>query len=253
MTLVFAPVANALVGALARTRLSPPTVVLAHGLVGLAAAALLGAGALVAAALLLQARTVLDNADGRLARATGRVTLTGRYLDTVVDLVVNVTVFVSLAAVTGEPVLALAALAALTLVLAVDFNASQLYREARGEAPCSLRPSGSGVERALAAAYGVVFAPQDRLVRRLSRSRLERILAGELDLARAAQATLAYHDRAAVSVLANLGLSTQLLVLGVCLVLGVPTVYLWLVLGSLALLPLLQLRRERLAKRALAA
>ena len=44
--------------------------------------------------------------------------------------------------------------------------------------------------------------------------------------------------------LANLGLSTQLFVLGACLVLGVPELYLWLVLASLALLPLLQLRRE---------
>jgi archaetidylinositol phosphate synthase len=253
VTLVFAPIANLLVRALARTRLSPPTVVLAHGVVGLLAAALLGVRALVAAALLLQVRTVLDNVDGRLARVTGRVTLTGRYLDTVVDLVVNLAVFASLAAVTGEPLLAAVAFAALTLVLAVDFNASQLYRDVRGEEASPSRPGGGAVERALAAVYGAVFAPQDRLVRRLSDRRLERVLDGVRDPVRAARATLAYHDRATVSILANLGLSTQLLVLGACLALGAPTVYLWLVLASLALLPVLQLRRERLAKRALAA
>jgi hypothetical protein len=64
--------------------------------------------------------------------------------------------------------------------------------------------------------------------------------------------TRAYHDRLTVTVLANLGLSTQLLVLGVCLLLGVPEAYLWLALCCLALLPVLQLRRERLARRALA-
>ena len=52
-------------------------------------------------------------------------------------------------------------------------------------------------------------------------------------------------------VLANLGLSTQLLALGVCLLLGVPTLYLWLALTQILVLPLLQLRRERLARQAL--
>jgi hypothetical protein len=51
-----------------------------------------------------------------------------------------------------------------------------------------------------------------------------------------------------MSVLANLGLSTQLAVLGVCLILGVPVVYLWLVIACVPVLPLLQLRRERLAR-----
>ena len=92
---------------------------------------------LVLAALLLQVKTLLDNADGALARATGRVTLVGRYLDTLADLVVNAAVFAALAVVTGEPLLALAAFVALTLVLAVDYNATELYREARGEQPTS--------------------------------------------------------------------------------------------------------------------
>lgn len=251
MTAVFAPLANAVVRVLAPTRLRPPAVVVAHGLVGLLAAALLAAGALVAAAALLQVRTLLDNVDGRLARVTGRVTLTGRYLDTVVDLVVNACVFAALAAVTGQPWLALAAFLALTLVLAVDFNVSQLYREARGEVAAPVAETDGAAERVLGWVYRVLFAPQDRLVCGLSERRLERVLDGTPGV-RAEEATLAYHDRVTVSVLANLGLSTQLLVLGACLVLGAPAVYLWLVIASLALLPVLQLRRERLARRALA-
>ena len=39
--------------------------------------------------------------------------------------------------------------------------------------------------------------------------------------------------------------------LGACLVLGVPILYFWLALGQVLLLALLQLRRERLARRAL--
>ena len=51
--------------------------------------------------------------------------------------------------------------------------------------------------------------------------------------------------------LANLGLSTHLLVLGVCLALGAPEAYLWLAVGSGLVLPVLQLRREARARRAL--
>jgi len=56
-----------------------------------------------------------------------------------------------------------------------------------------------------------------------------------------------------VTVLANLGLSTQLAVLGTCLVFGVPVLYLWIVLGCLLLIVPLQLRAERRARAALAA
>ena len=47
-----------------------------------------------------------------------------------------------------------------------------------------------------------------------------------------------------MSVLANLGLTTQLAVLGVCLVLGIPSVYLWLALGCLLVLGALHVRAE---------
>ncbi|GIU96096.1 MAG: CDP-alcohol phosphatidyltransferase [Gaiellaceae bacterium] len=252
VTVLFAPPANALARALARTRLSPPAVVVVHGLVGLVAAGLLAGGSFAAAACLLQVRTLLDNVDGRLARISGRVTLTGRYLDTVVDFVVNLALFAALAVVTGSAWLALAAFVALTLVLAVDFNVSQLYRETRGEATASSRSCRSGIERLLGAFYRVVFAPQDRLIQAVVRSRLERALGSESDPERRRRATRVYHDRATVSVLANLGLSTQHLALGAALLLDTPAAYLWLVLGSLALVPVLQARRERLARRALA-
>jgi hypothetical protein len=55
-----------------------------------------------------------------------------------------------------------------------------------------------------------------------------------------------------VTVLANMGLSTQLAALGIALAFGAPGAYLWLPLACLAALPLLQLRRERRARRALA-
>lgn len=245
---VFRPLASALVPLFLRARVPPSAVVLANAATGLCAALALARGELVLAAVLLQAKTLLDNADGQLARASGKVTLVGRYLDTEADLVVNAALVVALGHVTGQPWLALAAFLALTLVLAVDFNMTELYREARGEPKPVPVALGGWVERLLGRFYRVVFAPQDRLVRSFSGSRLERALARKTP---SEAVTSAYHDRLTMTVLANFGLSTQLAVLGLCLLLGAPVVYLWLVLGCLGLLPLLQMRRERLARQAL--
>jgi archaetidylinositol phosphate synthase len=247
----FGPLAGALALALLRLRVSPPAVVLANGAAGIAAALAVHQGALATTAILLQAKTLLDNADGRLARASGRVTLLGRYLDTEVDFVVNAALFAALGPLTGRPWLALAAFLVLTLVLSTGFNLAGLYREAHGESPRVLRSSGGAVERALEGGYWLVFEWQDRLLRAFVVRRLKRILIGEDDSARRQATMLAYHDRTTMAVLANLGLSTQLAVLGLCLVAGAPEVYLWLVVASGALLPLLELRRELLARRAL--
>ncbi len=143
LDLVFRPLSDALVPALVRLGVSPPAVVLANAAVGLVAALALARGELLAAAVLLQLKTVLDNSDGQLARVSGRVTLTGRYLDTEADLVVNAAIFAALGYVTGQVPLAVAAFVALTIVLAVDFNVTELYREARGiEQPPPLATGG---------------------------------------------------------------------------------------------------------------
>jgi len=229
LEVVYRPLSNALASPLARAGISPPVVVLANAAVGLIAAVVLLRGNLVVAALLLQLKTLLDNTDGALARATGRVTLAGRYFDTLADLVVNVALFVALGHVTGEPILAAAAFVALTLVLAIDFNVTELYREAHGIPTEQPHPAGGSAERTLAAAYRLFFTPLDRVIRGVSSWRFGGRPA---------------YDRFAVTVLANLGLTTQLSALGVCLVLGAPSVYLWLVLGCLALTAALHVRAE---------
>ena len=83
--------------------------------------------------------------------------------------------------------------------------------------------------------YLLLYAPQDRLVERFVDRRLR---------AASPQARLAYHDRGTVSVLANLGMSTQLLAFGVCLALGRPIAFAWLALGEVMLVLALALRRE---------
>ena len=69
---VFRPLSNVLVPPASRISVAPPAVVLANAAVGLVAALVLARGELIAAAVLLQVKTLLDNMDGQLARASGR-------------------------------------------------------------------------------------------------------------------------------------------------------------------------------------
>jgi len=192
--LVFRPAAHVVARALLPLRVPPPAVVLAGTAVGFAAAAEIGRGAYVAAALLLQLKTVLDNADGQLARMSGRVTAFGRYLDSESDLLVNAALFVGLG-LRFSPWLALAGFVVLTSVLSLNFNLERLHRGA---------PAGPPDGSLLARVYDVVYGPQDKLAEVLVRRPSART----------------------VGVAANFGLSTQLAALGLCLALGHPTAYL---------------------------
>jgi archaetidylinositol phosphate synthase len=232
--LVFRPLAHLVVLALLPLRVPPPAVVLAATATGLGAAVELARGHLLVAAIALQAKTVLDNADGQLARASGRVTVFGRYLDSESDLLIDAAFFAALGYLTGLAILAAVSFVVLTLVLSVNFGLELLYRRERGELR-EARPAGTGAAAVLGRVYDLVYAPQDRLVERF----VERRLRGA-----GPEARLAYHDRATVMVVANYGLSTQLAALGLCLALGDPAAYLWVVIGCGASLLPLELRRE---------
>ena len=223
---------------LAPLRVPPPAVVLANFATGLCAAWLLAERHWLWAAALLQVKTVLDNADGQLARMTGRTSVLGRYLDSECDLLSDAAVCAALGYVTSWWLGALA-FACLTLVLSVNFNVERLYRQEHGE-PADAMPHAPGRVRLLERFYALVYAPQDRLVERYTAWRLRGASAGE---------RLDWHDRATVTVVAQFGLSTQLFVLGVCLAAGSAAAYAWIALGCAVSLIPLALRRERLRRR----
>jgi phosphatidylglycerophosphate synthase len=238
---LYRPLAHLVVLALLPLRTPPPAVVLAAAASGIASAVELARGDLVAAALLLVLKTVLDNADGQLARASGRVTAFGRYLDSESDLLVNAALFAAVGYRTGRPLLAGGAFVVLTLVLSVNFNLRRLYLRERGD-PAEAMPPADGAGAVLRRAYDAVYGPQDRLVEKLVEWRLGRLGAGPA-------ARLAYHDRATIGILHNFGLSGQMSALAVCAALGHPGAYVWVVLAcGLALVPL-EARREMRAGR----
>jgi phosphatidylglycerophosphate synthase len=219
---VFRPLAHPLVLLFARLRVPPPVVVVAAGAAGLAAALELGRASFVIAALLVQLKTLLDNADGQLARLTGRTSAFGRYLDSEVDLLVNAALFTGLGWTTGSPALALAGFLAVTSVLSLNFNVERLsHRSADGP-----EPAGGRATEVLRRIYGVVYAPQDRLAEALVARRP--VLTGSF----------------AVAALANLGMSTQLAAFGLLMALGHPLVFAWLALAQVAVIALAVLPRR---------
>ena len=219
---VFRPLAHPLVLLFARLRVPPPFVVVAAGLAGLAGAVELGRGSLLAAALLVQLKTLLDNADGQLARLTGRISAFGRYLDSEVDLLVNAALFAGLAWRTGQPALALAAFLALTSVLSLNFNVERLSRAVAAEPEAAEgRPAAM-----LQGIYGFVYAPQDRLAEALVARRP------------------ALTSPRSVSTLANLGMSTQLAAFGFLMALGHPLAFPWLALAQVAVIALVLFPRR---------
>jgi phosphatidylglycerophosphate synthase len=197
---LFRPLAHVVVLALAPLRVPPPAVVLVAAATGIAGALELARGHLVVAALLVQLKTVLDNADGQLARLTGRVTAFGRYLDSECDLLVNAALFAALGSVWAIPGFVL-----LTLILSVNFNVERLSRG--GVAAWDSSPLGR--------VYGVVYGWQDGLA--------DRLLGG-----RAIQPWQ-------VTALANAGMSTQLAAFGLCMAIGRPLAFVW-ILAAEALL-----------------
>lgn len=252
---LFRPLAHLVVQVLLPLRVPPTVLVAFHTVLGVIAGTLIAHGNLIPAAILIQIKTVLDNADGQLARASGMVTETGRYMDTEGDLIVNAALFWGVGALTGQWLLALTAFVVLTLLLSTDFNLEYLYRKERGEyfrpAPDTSHENQT-VLRGLAWFYRAFFKPQDEGIRAFSESRFAAVSSRFPNSAKRDEARLVYFEAGSLSVLANLELSTQLAVLGACLVLGVPALYLWFVIACGAVLVGLQVRRERLAARVLA-
>jgi hypothetical protein len=158
--ILYRPLAHLVVLALLPLRVPPPAVVLAGFAAGMAAAFELARGELLLAAGLLVVKTVLDGADGALARAAGRETAFGRYLDSDCDLISNAALFAALGYATGRPLAAVVGFLASTFVLSLNFNLRRLHSGTQA------MPAGGGWPRRL---YELVYAPQDRLADRLVR------------------------------------------------------------------------------------
>ena len=241
------PLVKPLVQACVRLGVNPLFLVLLHGLLATVAAVfiVLGHEWWTWAGVLLLMRMLLDNMDGAVARASGQVTQAGRYFDTGTDLITNALLFVALSFTTG-PLLAFLAFLMLTWLLSLDFNLERLYLQPRQGTRPLLPPAPTpgptwllDVSKRL---YSAVMAPQDQLIERIEKRRFARI-AGRPYESAPLDWQLAWFDLFSTASLVNLGLSTQTALLALLLFLGVPGVYVTLVLLQGALILLVQVWR----------
>lgn len=86
-----------------KTSATPVHVTLLFGVSGLIACFLIIQGYYTAAALFLILKSILDAADGELARVKQTPSYTGRYLDSVFDIILNFIILLTIQQVTGQP------------------------------------------------------------------------------------------------------------------------------------------------------
>ena len=238
---VFRPLAHFVVLALLPLRVPPPAVVLAATGTGLAAAAEIGRGNFVGAALLLQLKTVIDNADGQLARAAGpRLRL--RALSRLRVRPARQRRALRRTRLRHRSVVARNRIgSSLSPSSSQSTSTSSGSPDARGERNARRAHRRRAAPRPCPRVYDLVYAPQDRLVQWLVETRLRRLAAGPAE-------RLRYHDAATLTVVANFGLSTQLAALGVCPSQAARGAYLWIPIAcGLAFVPL-ELRRRYLVR-----
>jgi phosphatidylglycerophosphate synthase len=224
------PWARWLVARLLPTAVTPPQLTLAFTLAGLCAAALLAAGRwLPVAGLLIVLKSGLDAADGALARARGRPSRAGRFLDSLADFAVNLAIYGAIGwaawRATSQPgYLVLAAVACVSAMLQVSlFNHYYVrYRAQTGG------DTTSQVQEATEAAFSWDDPGQVRVLLRLYQWAYgwqDAFVAALDHWAAPRPAPLRPRFMTAVTVL---GLGTQLLVLAACAAVGRPAVALWL-------------------------
>lgn len=215
--LVYRPLAHLLARLLLPTPVRPFQQALFHTLLAFLAAFWIASKEELEAALLLQLKTILDNADGQLARLRGEEVELGRYLDSGLDFLGNAALFLALYLREGEGLLVLLGFLVFTLTQAWDFNLEYLYRKARGEPfRPQLQDPPSFWLSLFRGLYALVYAPQDRLVRGLEEGLVQSL---HLD-------PLRFWDEAALASVVNFGLTTHLFFLGVFLAFGQIRAYL---------------------------
>jgi phosphatidylglycerophosphate synthase len=238
-TYVMRPTAGVLVRALYPTKVTPNQVTVAAAIAGFAASALYCTGdplRTAVAGLCLTAKDILDSADGQLARAKGMFSRAGRFLDSIVDIAVNLCVCAANAAAAvaaGAGAWAVAAWCAAFLGMTLRVSYHVFYQSSYlhlhdayegNRTSEAVRPedaAAGGAAFALQRVFQFLYGWQDAWmasIDRWCRGGVER--SGLTD-------TLWYGDARALRLSGFLGLGTELFLLMLCSVAGAMTVYLW--------------------------
>ncbi|MGE5315179.1 MAG: CDP-alcohol phosphatidyltransferase family protein [Acidobacteriota bacterium] len=241
------PAAAVITYACTFTPVTPNQLTLVSTLFGIAAGCLLALEQpwLVSAGICAYMKDLFDSADGQLARATGRYSRRGRFLDSIGDFIVNAAVFIGITLLLIHRGMGLSASLAVALTgwLGVNLRVSyQVFYQTQylhtegsyftNRAREDVRPedelSGDRAALLLQRIFSVLYGWQDRLVAALDASSQKR--AGH------PPASDWYRHPTALRLNSFFGMGTEYTALALCLCFGSIEAYLILTLGVFNLL-----------------
>ncbi len=209
------PVARVIANALKETAVTPVQVTVGFIISGLIAIVCILFGYLRAAAFFLILKSVLDAADGELARVKNTPSYTGRYFDSVADIVLNLLIFTTIwyVADTG-PVSAVLAFAAVQLqgtlynyyyvILRTRFAGDTTSRIFEDSAPLAMQGENQKTVNVLFTLYSLFYGVFDKIIS---------ILDSNAPACR-------YFPNWFMTAVSSLGLGFQLLIISAMLALG---------------------------------
>lgn len=181
---------------------------------------------------LLQLKTILDNLDGQLARFKNLHSILGRYLDTLMDYLGNLCLFISIGLKYNLLITSLTSFYILTIVLSYDFNLEKLYKKHIKNENHKSEEKLSKIESLLKNLYEIILGHQDKLITKLEYSLSQKLNNNEL-----------FWKKEYLHITANMGLSTQLFILGILILLGKPHLYLFFPILCIILIAILLIFR----------
>lgn len=261
-TYVLRPIAGQLVRLLFNTRVTPNQVTIAAIIAGICAAVFYALGtreAVIAGGLLVTLKDLLDSADGQLARAKSLYSRTGRFLDSIGDVIVNALLFgaigLSLFQASGDwtmMVFSVVGFAGMTLRVSyhVFYQVSYLHLEGKYEQNRLIEEitdddrKGDKTVLRLQRIFVAIYGWQDRMMLRIDYW----CRGGRMDEDFRQRW---YSDLLGLRLSGLFGFGTELFLLTVCSLLNRLELYLWLNIGLMNALVILSIvyRRWNLAGR----
>lgn len=244
---IIRPLAHLCVFPLAKLGVNPIYLVLFHTLLGIYAGVLIYQNKYIESAVLIFIKTILDAADGQLARATDQVSDLGRYLDSEGDFLVNFSLFIFIGIATQNILLSLVAFSIFTLFLSLDYNFEFAFQKSRLQefrAKPKLNDENTKSTIFFRKIYEFIFGKQDYFIRKFIYSRFESIFNTYKNNKSKESAFIVYNDELSILILTNLGLAEQMLILIALLLLGIPEVFIYICFIYLLIAIFLQLFRE---------
>ncbi|MFN3995436.1 MAG: CDP-alcohol phosphatidyltransferase family protein [bacterium] len=192
------------------------------------------------AALLLQLKTILDNLDGQLARYKNKTTNLGRYLDTLMDYLGNFTIFIALGLKYNQLTFSLVSFFIFTFVLSYDFNIEKIYKEKNCKEKLPHKSTFenynnleyNNLEIILEKIYNFLLGYQDKLIIFLENKIYNFLLkfrySKKFSQNVSDQFENLFWKKEYLNITVNMGLSTQLLILGILIIFNLEFYFLYL-------------------------